>query len=908
MPNEFGLLDYVPRQQFALPMEYIANGVKTLQKAHYDAIEQQSQINTALSNLELNEAENGWLDKYKEDINSAIDGSAQDGHYATALTRAKQLAGKVASDPALIGRMRYQNDYKKFQEQVKGSNDYDQDTKEYALEQNKYGYADQTDANGKVVGGNTFSAAFTPTKTIPIQAAMKEALAIVAKDAGGSEQLFFGSESGNGFTQNYEGSNGIAYIKKGVAFERVTKEKLQAALQSVIANTPGMQASIDQEYKVGTWKTLKEDAANGDAPVVNDLTDKAGRILSQDEWFQKRLDPFYKSATYNNVIYKTSAEAGLSATIARKSMSGDSAGNPQLYTEPLSVKGGPITIPGESASSIIDRRTNSAAIINGLSQRYKINLPAETSLKDKFDAVKNAINGSNASEGVKARDLEILRNNYIENLMTSKVVGEYMKDAPTNTKYAIDVQSAIASGTDLSELRGNPYADKLIKSFNDVYGALAGQGSVAKDAGILFKSADGYKAVLKELGISNTEDAKKMGYIIDNQNRRIAASKENAMNLYKIATAFDKAAKDTRANGGSPRIFASDFVRGYNGIGGIDYVKIGLTNDDTAGGIWRFGNYKGASGSNAVQSIAGASVYNQVNKLANDYLSAKAQPITGTPVLFSFEDLAVNAINTQGMDEGARSAVVKSVYDEQKKHVYNVLKAADASQYPMYYSGDDQRDMVAVTDASERAVKYNTMVNMLNNNDDNVNVNFRIDPDGNASTQIRYAYTKVGGTNTPNWAKWNVISIPGLIESETSKIFSANPTIKAKSDILKAEASTVKLVPVLLSEIVPELPDMYIHASGYGEYAVKRGDPNGGNSTPITKDEAIYLKAASNMFSNALSRNMNVNNPNDIAQARDIVTNLVSSMYQLPKTTTYANFTAEQKALAETLGSHIFEK
>ncbi|KAA6358167.1 MAG: hypothetical protein EZS28_046306, partial [Streblomastix strix] len=183
------------------------------------------------------------------------------------------------------------------------------------------------------------------------------------------------------------------------------------------------------------------------------------------------------------------------------------------------------------------------------------------------------------------------------------------------------------------------------------------------------------------------------------------------------------------------------------------------------------------------------------------------------------------------------------------------------------------------------------------------NINFRQDPDGSISTQIRYAYINTGGERSPDWAKWNVISVPGLIESETSRLFAANPTIQAKSDILKAEASTVKLVPVLLSEVIPELPDMYINASGYGEYSLERGEPNSGNRTPITKDEAIYLKAASNMFTNALSRNMNVNNPADIEQARDIVTNLVSSIYQLPKTTTYGNFNAEQKALAETLAS-----
>lgn len=852
MPNELGLLQYVPRQQYAMPFEYIQHGVESLKKAHYDALEQQSQISAAIANLELNEAENGWRDKYTQDITAAIDGAAEDGHYATALTRAKQLAGKVASDPALLGRARYQQDFKKFQEQIKASNDYSQDVKAYSLEKNPYAYQDTQSEDGRVTGGNTFAAAYTPAKSIPIESAMKEALQIVAKDAGGSEALTFGDGSG-GFTKDYANSDGIAYIKNGMTYERVTKDKLEAALKTVIANTPGMQESIDQEYRVGTWKTQKQNDAG--EVITTDVTDGAGRLLTQAEWFKKRLDPFYKAATYNNVIYRTDAQAGLSATMARRSMhsgDGESSGT-TLYPDLVGVKGSAITIYGENASSIVDRQTRSLAAINDLAGKYKIDTKG-MSTKDIYNATLNSINNSNASDDLKRQDRTILSERYRENVDSNNITSEYLSGAPTMVKQAIELQSAWANGTDLSNLKGNMYADQMTKEFNKLFTTPDGKPT---NLNFKFKDYDTYKLMLDKLGIANDEVAKSAGYSIDPSMHTIAVSRDSPLNAYKLSSIVEKLGNDAKAAKKPTDFLAVNVYQDGN---------VQKANTNNATGHW----WNGASNTTLLGQLGGKSVYREVNKLANDYLNAPASPITGTPTVIPVTDLVVSAFRAEGKEADAKSPEVLRGVKVLDEEVAKALKHMDAANYKQYYATNKngQQTLDEVTDPVERSKHITEAMNMFANNPDNTSIAMRQEPDGSVSTEIMYSYIKTSGLQgaVPNWNAYNKIVIPGAIESPAMQAYTHNPMFMAKGEILKANASRVKVVMVNSPDVVSILPEVKIRMvdGNYGtQYIMEQSTPNGKNEVELTEDGAIYLKGASIGYGMAIDRKLDPYNEQD---------------------------------------------
>jgi hypothetical protein len=894
MPNELGLLQYVPRQQYAMPFDIIGHGVESLKKAHYDALEQRSQLSQAMAALDLNEAENDWKSQYTDRIKAEIDNAAEDGLYATALTRAKSLAGDVASDPALLGRARYQQDFKKFQEQVKGSTDYDQDTKEYTLEKNQYGYQDQTNDAGKVVGGNTFKAAFTPTKSIPIESAMREALQIVAKDAGGSETIYFGNGNG-GFTKDYAQSDGVAYMKNGSTFERVTKQKLEAALQSVIANTPGMQASIDQEYKVGVWKTEKQDKGDKKAPVVTDVTDKAGRLLTQDEWFKKRIDPFYKAATYNNVIYKSSAEAGFSASMQRKLNSGDGEGGGSIYTEPMSVIGKPITLYGDNAKSIIDRRTGAEGAIFGMSQKYKVDLKDGMSIKDKFDAIKNSINNSNASSALKQQDLNILSQNYHEFVMTNKITEDYMKDAPVDVRKAVELQSAIANGTDLSQLKDNPFVNDIIKKMNKDF------GPDVKRVDVILDSVDGFKAILNELGIRTQQDARRRGFVIIDEKHTICTSNNKAMGMLEISAAFERAIKKGANNIGS-RIVKID--SGNNAISGVE----ALTKDNGRSPLKGYNSVWDWNKS-PISTFAGSGTWRTVNKLADSYLNAPPEAIQGNAQVFGQEDMTISAMRNLGIEMGDKSANVKRNMDMQKDEFINVIKGADGSQYRQWVSTDEKgkEAYVEVVDPNARLANYNEAINMYNNDKDNVSIHYRSEPDGSISTELRYAYIKTTGNRSVDWKQYKSIVVPYLVDSPTMEITRGNPRLMAKSQVLKARYSPIKAVSVNTPEVSPLLPSIDIRMSGAGEYFVEQETGGVVRQNAITEDEAITLKAASNRYIDLLNRRVDINNTKDRSMASDAAVDYIKAINGIDPNVTYDMLSDGLKSQAQGLARSIFE-
>lgn len=310
MPININTAGYQKKERVAAPLEVYASTLDTLQKKHDTAIETQNQVKTFLANKQLNEAENQWLSDYTQSINNQIEAAAQEGSYATALTTARRLAGEVASNPGLIGRERYQAEFKKFQDEVNSSKDYDGDIKAYALEQNKYNYQDQVDENGRVVGGSQFQPNYRPVEQVDYSAIYQKALATVGVDAASGESLVWGDENGN--LKSGEGNiaaGDVPYLKKGRSIQQLSKEKIRAAFEAALNETPGARASLEQDYRVNAWKATKGKS--------NLVTKKDGTIMSQAEFEENLFAPRYEASAYKRV--SSSIDTSIGFTMLERS-------------------------------------------------------------------------------------------------------------------------------------------------------------------------------------------------------------------------------------------------------------------------------------------------------------------------------------------------------------------------------------------------------------------------------------------------------------------------------------------------------------------------------------------------------------------------------------------------------------
>lgn len=64
-------------------------------------------------------------------------------------------AGNLASDPRVISRLRAQQQYKTYQDNLNARTDLSEDYKNYYRQVNTYHYEDKLDAAGNVIGGDS---------------------------------------------------------------------------------------------------------------------------------------------------------------------------------------------------------------------------------------------------------------------------------------------------------------------------------------------------------------------------------------------------------------------------------------------------------------------------------------------------------------------------------------------------------------------------------------------------------------------------------------------------------------------------------------------------------------------------------------------------------------------------------
>lgn len=460
-------------------LETLGSTLNTLEEGHKEAIKTSSELKNTIANFDLNEQEDEWKQNKINEIEQIVDNNTIYGNSYATLDNLIEQIGNITSDAGLKGRTEAQKDYKKFIESIENDNSLPQDYKDFFLDNNKYYYEDKYDKNGKIIGGTKWKPNISPTKIVPLSEIIIKGISLAAKESGGGNITRWLDKNGSITNDPNEAFDGEVYNTTTNHWERLSREKIWQGINSMIETTPGAKESINQDYKIALWKHNKEvelyNKYKANIPVIDDITDKNGIILSPKEYLFKRIDPATQAASYYNVVNNTTYGKGLASYNAAKARI-NSLSSMTLNNANMLGTGTPIEIKNNAAASYLNAKNITS---DRLKNFYKLYTGKSiTTMND--DIISELENIINKDDGTidSSNKLNILRDIrlYKEANLNLKSYTDIMS---SEDKKNFEFATRIASGGELlsSKEGGSKYDDEIIKDINELYG----------DKGVLIK-------------------------------------------------------------------------------------------------------------------------------------------------------------------------------------------------------------------------------------------------------------------------------------------------------------------------------------------------------------------------------------------------------------------------------------
>ena len=543
-----------------IDLDKLGQAYDTLEQGHLKAIDTASAVEAELAKLDLNEAEDEWRQQQVNKIKSAITNNSTYGNAYGALDDVIRENGSIMSNPGMIGRLRAQQDYKKYIDNLEKRTDIPEDYKAYFKEQNTYNYKDITDSKGNIIGGSKWNPAVQEVSTVPMSQLLDKALQWAAKESGGGSQTRWLDSQGKVTNDITKSVTGEIYSSATNKWERLSKDKLAAAVAAVIENTPGAKASLDQDYKIAKWKY---DKSGGNNP---DITNKDGILLTPEEYLNKRIDPFYKAATYYNQTSNTTYGEAWKAqlALARQQAAGSGgASNRAGYSDILTTTTNPIRIdnfvPSTAQAEISTNKQNIADLLKASNPNLDFNLDGKTS-NDIKQLIKDNI--KDPMEQYRALgNLEIIDDaqDYLNGLKEGQ---------EPDTAEAFDAYNAIISMSDLP--KDNKYAKQYSKAVNNIFGS-------SQAIRQYFTSDDSFDGFIASIGGENK--AKSLGITFGTKNGKKYAELPRDYN--RSLYSFAKASREGISQ--NTNIFGAlwnDLKGTVNSYWGNNVVQVGTNGDE----------------------------------------------------------------------------------------------------------------------------------------------------------------------------------------------------------------------------------------------------------------------------------------------------------------------------------------
>lgn len=524
MPINF----YTPtfRQQVnPIDLNVLARTYNTLEQGHQQAIQTKSQIDAQLAQLDLNEAEDAWRQEQLNKVRNALTENMQYGNAYSSLDDIVGTYGDITSSPGMIGRLRAQQDYKAYMDNLDKRTDLSEDYKNYYRAINKYNYQDITDKNGNVIGGSKWAPIDKEVSEIPMNQILNQALQWAAKEQGGGSQTRWLDVNGKVTDDITKSVTGEIYSHTKGNWQRLSKAKLAEAVKAVIENTPGAKASLEQDYKIAKWKYDQ----NGSNP---DITDKNGILLTPEQYLAKRIDPFYNAATFYNQDSNTTYGEAWKAQLALAKQAGlGNANQRKQAIDNLTYKGTPVRIdnfmPAQAQAEITSNRQSIAGLLNKYNPDINIDLATANPNDIRTSIMTNITSPSDRAYALSYLNDIIDNQEYINSLKVGK------------SQDSIDGFDTYNSIISLSDLPNNKYSDTYSKYVNQIFGD---SSSIRQ----YFNNDDVYNSFINALGGEKKATSLGIRFGSDGNGYRYAElPKDYHKSIYSFGKAV-KEAEDTR--------------------------------------------------------------------------------------------------------------------------------------------------------------------------------------------------------------------------------------------------------------------------------------------------------------------------------------------------------------------------
>lgn len=559
MPINF----YTPtfRQQVnPIDLNVLARTYNTLEQGHQQAIQTKSQIDAQLAQLDLNEAEDAWRQEQLNKVRNALTENMQYGNAYSSLDDIVGTYGDITSSPGMIGRLRAQQDYKAYMDNLDKRTDLSEDYKNYYRAVNKYNYQDITDKNGNVIGGSKWTPIDKEVSEIPMNQILNQALQWAAKEQGGGSQTRWLDANGKVTDDITKSVTGEIYSHTKGNWQRLSKAKLAEAVKAVIENTPGAKASLEQDYKIAKWKYDQ----NGSNP---DITDKNGILLTPEQYLAKRIDPFYNAATFYNQDSNTTYGEAWKAQLSLAKQAGlGSANQRKQAIDNLTYKGTPVRIdnfmPAQAQAEITSNRQSIAGLLNKYNPDINIDLATANPNDIRTSIMTNITSPSDRAYALSYLNDIIDNQEYINSLKVGK------------SQDSIDGFDTYNSIISLSDLPNNKYSDTYSKYVNQIFGD---SSSIRQ----YFNNDDVYNSFINALGGEKKAISLGIRFGSDGNGYRYA---ELPKDYHKSIYSFGKAVKEAEDTRNPLNAFLNSAKTRFFGYGD-KFVRVDSNGEEHHGGL-----------------------------------------------------------------------------------------------------------------------------------------------------------------------------------------------------------------------------------------------------------------------------------------------------------------------------------
>ena len=508
-------------------LDVLANTYNTLEKGHQAAVAQTAAYATKLAELDLNEAEDVWRQQEIAKVRQALSDNMVYGNASAALDDVIKTYGDVASNAGMIGRLRAQQDYKQYLADLEANKNLTEDYKNYYRQVNQYHYEDVKDKNGNVIGGTKWIPKDKEVDVIPMNEIYAQALKWAAKESGGGNSVMFLDANGQPTSDITKSATGEMYANVSGTWQKLSKDKLMAAVNAAIESIPGAKASLAQDYKIAKWK-YDEYGSNPD------ITDKSGYLLTPDQYLAKRINPFIESASYYNqtssIEYGNAWKAQL-ALANKQSGAGTTLGvNAKdslmtTTTNPISINN---FMPTQAAAEVTSGKQIIADALLASNPNLNFNIDTLT-----YDGVKSLI-----TDNIKDPTLKMQAIQALEQYTDAQEYLNSLKQGRSEQQQAgFDTYNAIIS---MSDLPANDFTSAYTKAANELFNG----GDILRQH---FSDEDTYEEFITQIG--GEHKAKSLGIELGVINGRKYAQikRENIKSLYAFANAAKNASEITHS-------------------------------------------------------------------------------------------------------------------------------------------------------------------------------------------------------------------------------------------------------------------------------------------------------------------------------------------------------------------------